>query len=102
MKLVDKYHVVRRDGTVPDWPFLVIGARDPNAPAALRAYADEAEHNGYDSEWIADIRGQADDFERYRREFGDSDPDAPLHRTDDPETVSRIKAGSKRIYPPAD
>jgi len=99
MKLTDKYLVVRRDGTVPDWPYLVMGARDPIVPAALRAYADEAERLGYDAEWIADIRGQAGDFERYRAEHGDGDPDAPLHRTDDPTTVARIKAGSKRVYP---
>jgi hypothetical protein len=99
VKLVDKYLVVRRDGTIPDWPYLVIGARDPNASAALLAYADEAERIGYDAEWIADIRAQAGDFERYREENGDGDPDAPLHRTDDPETVKRIKAGSHRVYP---
>jgi hypothetical protein len=101
MKLWDKFLVVRRDGTVPDWPYLVIGARDPNAPAALRAYADEAERNGIgNQEWWDDIRGQAADFERYRSEHGDGDPEAGPHRPDDPETVARIKAGSHRIYPP--
>jgi hypothetical protein len=99
MKLWDKFLVVRRDGTVPDWPYLVIGARDPAAPAALRAYADEAERLGFDAEFAADVRGQAADFERYRAEHGDGDPDAPAHRPDDPETVSRFKAGSQRIYP---
>ena len=98
-KLWDKYLVVRRDGTVPDFPYLVIGARDPAAPAALRAYADEVEQRGIgDPEWWEDIRGQAADFERYRAENGDGDPEAPPHRPDDPETVSRFKAGSKRIY----
>lgn len=99
MKLFDKFLAVRRDGTVPDWPYLVIGARDPAAPAALRAYADEAERLGMDQEYVNDIRGQAGDFDRYRREHGDGDPDAPAHRPDDPETVARIKAGSHRIYP---
>jgi hypothetical protein len=99
VKLWDKFLVLRRDGTVPDWPYLVIGARDPVAPAALRAYADEAERLGYDAEWVADVRGQADDFERYRAGHGDGDPDAGPHRPDDPETVSRIKAGSHRVYP---
>lgn len=99
MKLFDKFLAVRRDGTVPDWPYLVIGARDPAAPAALRAYADEAERLGMDPEYVNDIRGQAGDFERYRREHGDGDPDAPAHRPDDPETVTRIRAGSHRIYP---
>lgn len=99
MKLWDKFLVIRRDGTVPDWPYLVIGARDPAAPAALRAYADEAGRLGMDAEYCADIRGQADDFDRYRREAGEGDPDAGPHRTDDPEVISRIRAGSHRIYP---
>jgi hypothetical protein len=98
-KLWDKYLVARRDGTVPDWAYLVIGARDPIAPAALRAYADEAERLGIgDREWWDDIRGQAGDFERYRFENGDGDPEGLPHRPDDPETVARIKAGSRRIY----
>lgn len=94
MKLWNKFLVIRRDGSVPDWPYLVIGARDPVAPAALRAYADEAERQGYDSEWVASIRDQASAFERYRELHGDGDPDAPPHRPDDPAVVSRIKAGS--------
>jgi hypothetical protein len=100
MRLWDKYLVVRRDGSVPDFPYLVIGARDPAAPAALRAYADEAERLGIgDPEWWADIRGQALDFERYRAAHGNGDPEAPQHRPDDPGTVARFKAGSRRVYP---
>lgn len=100
MKLVNKYLVLRRDNTVPDFPYFVIGARDPAAPAALRAYAAEAEKLGMDSEFVADLLGQADDYEIFRREHGDGDPDAPLHRTDDPDVVSRITWGSQRIYTP--
>ena len=33
-----KFLVVRRDGSVPHWPHFVLGARDPGAPTALRAY----------------------------------------------------------------
>lgn len=36
-----KYLVKRRDGTVPEWPSFVLGAKDPMAPAALLAYARE-------------------------------------------------------------
>jgi len=97
MKLWDKFLVVRRDGTVPDWPYLVIGARDPAAPAALRAYAAEAQRLGMDAEYVEDIRGQADDFEAYCQEHGAGDPDVGAHRPDDPATVSRLKAGSRRI-----
>jgi hypothetical protein len=99
VRLWDKFLVTRRDGTVPDWPYFVLGARDPAAPAALRAYADEAEKRGMDPAYVADLRFQAADFERYRHEHGDGDPDASPHRPDDPGTVARIKAGSHRIYP---
>jgi hypothetical protein len=99
MKLWDKYLVMRRDGTVPEWPYFVIGAKDPAAPAALRAYADEAERLGMDSAYTADIRGQATDFERYALLYGKADPDAPPHRSDHPAVIGMIKAGSRRIWP---
>lgn len=94
MKLFDKFLVVRRDGTVPDWPYLVIGARDPAAPAALHAYAEAAASYDMDPEFIDDILRLADSFIDYQTEYGSGDPDAPAHRLDDPETVQRIKAGS--------
>lgn len=31
-----KYLVQRRDGTVPDWPWFVLGARDPIAPCKTK------------------------------------------------------------------
>jgi hypothetical protein len=74
-----KFLVLRRDGTVPEWPYLVIGAKDPAAPAALRAYAHAAERLGFDPVYIADIRTLADEFEQYRLEHGSGDPDAPRH-----------------------
>lgn len=86
-----KYLVKRRDGTVPEWPYFVIGAADPVAPTALRAYADEAERLGLDPAYVADVRALAAEFEAYRAERGPGDPDAPRHRTDDPETVALMK-----------
>lgn len=94
MKMWDKYLVLRRDGSVPDWPYLVLGARDPDVPAAIRALASTAEGNGRDPEYVADLLALADSFEAYRRRYGDGDPDAPPHRPDDPAVVARIKAGS--------
>jgi hypothetical protein len=99
-KLWDKYLVLRRDGTVPHWPYFVIAAADPAAPAALLAYAARAEELGMDAGYVADIRGQAGDFDRWRTEHGAGDPDAPRHRTDDPAVVTRIRGGSRRVYPP--
>ncbi len=89
-----KYLVKRRDGTIPDWPSFVLGARDPAAPIALRAYADAAEKlSGFDPAYIADIRWLADEFEKYRQEHGDGDPSAPRHRTDDPATIAEMARG---------
>jgi hypothetical protein len=89
-----KYLVLRRDGTVPDWPYLVMGAADPVVPVALRAYADEAERNGLDPEYVQDIRSLADEFASWRAEHGEGDPDAPRHRVDDPAIIARMKRGA--------
>jgi hypothetical protein len=37
-----KYIVVRADGTLPEWPYFVLGAKDPAASSTLRAYASTA------------------------------------------------------------
>lgn len=89
-----KYLVLRRDNTVPDWLYLVMGAADPVAPEALRAYADGAEKRGLDPQYVADIRALADEFEAWRAEHGNGDPDAPRHRTDDPKIIARMKLGA--------
>ena len=83
--------VKRRDGTVPDWPWFVLGAKDPCSSAALRAYADAAEHRGFDPEYVADIRAMADEWNEYLMIHGVGDPDAPRHRVDDPETVAQME-----------
>lgn len=89
----DKYLVTRRDGTVPEWPRFVLGARDPAAPAALRAYAEAAQAAGMDPEYCQDVWSLAEEFQQYRKDFGSGDPDAPKHREDDPETVARMRLG---------
>lgn len=96
MKLWNKFLVVRRDGSVPEWPYIVIGGRDPAGPAALRAYATAARQLGMDAEYADDIDGLALDFEEYRLTHGDGDPDAPPHRSDDPEVLIRFKRGTER------
>ena len=88
-----KYLVTRRDGSVPEWPNMVFGAKDPAAPAALRAYADEAERRGFDPVYVADVRLLAAQFESYCAEHGKGDPDAPPHRKDDPATVAKMQLG---------
>jgi hypothetical protein len=85
--------VKRRDGTVVEWPSFVIGARDPAAPAALLAYANAAEGLGMAPGYVADIRTLAHEFEIYRLDNGEGDPDRGRHRKDDPETIAEMKFG---------
>jgi len=85
-----KYLVVRRDGTVPEWPHFVLGAFDPCAGRALRAYAKAAREAGYEPEYIASIEDLASDFDRIaatERAKRIADPTAPPHRKDNPLIV---------------
>ena len=88
-----KYLVKRRDGTVPEWPSFVVGAKDPAAPAALRAYASEGEKLGFDAGYCRDVRNLAHEFERYRVVNGNGDPDRGRHRKDDPATIAEMRRG---------
>lgn len=90
MKLFNKFLVLRRDGSVPEWPWLVMGAADPATPHALRAYAEVAGTYGMDPEYCHEIRLLAQRFEDWRRDNWEGDPDAPPHRVDDPAVVSRM------------
>ena len=92
-----KFLVVRRDGSIPHWPHFVIGARDPAAPEALRAYADICERLGYEAEYVASIKELADDFYRYRMAQGDGDPEAPPHRRDVPEVLAAMRGQPSTI-----
>ena len=88
-----KYLVTRRDGTTYPHPNLVLGARDPAAPAGLLGYAAKAEELGMDPKYVANVRSLAPLFEQYRLEHGDGDPDAGPHRKDDPATVAKMVEG---------
>lgn len=88
-----KYLVKRRDGTIPEWPNFVLGAKDPAAPAALKAYTDEAERVGMNAEYIADIRELAFEFAAYRIHCGTGDPDRGRHRKDDVHTIAEMQQG---------
>lgn len=92
-----KFLVVRRDGSVPHWPHFVIGARDPAAPEALRAYADIAERLGFDPEYVASIRELSSDFYAYRLQQGDGDPEAAPHRKDDPRVIAAMRGHDATI-----
>jgi hypothetical protein len=88
-----KYLVKRRDGSVPAWPSFVLGARDPAAPAALRAYADAAAAGQMPAGFVAAVRRLANEFEDYRREHGRGDPERGKHRIDDPTIVQEMRQG---------
>lgn len=88
-----KYLVKRRDGTVVEWPNFVIGAKDPAAPGALRAYAYHAQLHGMNAQYVADVRALADSFAAYREAHGDGDPDRGRHRDDDPDTIGAMRGG---------
>lgn len=89
-----KYLIQRRDGSIPQWPSLVIGGADPAGQVALRAYADEAERLGYDPDLVADIRDLAIEFEEWQRTRGTGDPDAPRHRPDAPDIIELMEQGN--------
>lgn len=88
-----KYLVKRRDGSVVEWPSFVLGARDPAAPFALRAYASCAETLGMSQGYVDAVRRLAGEFEDYCREHREGDPDRGTHRKDDPATVEEMKRG---------
>lgn len=88
-----KYLVLRRDGTIPEWPLLVLGAGDEAAAHALTAYAHKAAELGWDPEYVADIHALAEEFHQWRATHGDGDPDAPRHRQDNPEIIKLMTKG---------
>jgi hypothetical protein len=92
-----KFLVVRRDGTVPHWPHFVLGARDPAAPAALRAYARECERLHFDPEYVESISDLIADFVDYRNAHGDGDPEAPPHRHDNMQVIQAMRGGDATI-----
>jgi hypothetical protein len=88
-----KYLVKRRDGSVPEWPSFVLGARDPAAPAALRAYASAAEALHMPRGFADSVRKLADEFEAYRLKHGRGDPERGKHRVDDPAIIADMRRG---------
>jgi hypothetical protein len=60
--------VLRRDGTTPQWPFVVMHALDPAAPGALRAYAYQSFIHRAPERYRDDVLALADSFEAYRAE----------------------------------
>ncbi len=91
-----KFLVVRRDGTIVEWPHFVLGGKDPCSPKALLAYAREAERVGYDLDYAKGVIEVAKLLGEFRKEHGDGDPDAGPHRTDDPRIIKAMREGAGR------
>lgn len=95
-----KYLVLRRDGTAPEWPYFVLGAKDPAAPKALFEYAAECKRQGMDPQYVRDVQDMANAWILYQNDLIDldapnlglGDPDAPPHRKDNPETVALMRS----------
>jgi hypothetical protein len=90
-KIWEKFLVFRRDGSVPEWPYIVMGGRDPFTPYAVRAYARAAANgtpdNHADPEYVKSLYALADLMDAYRTEHGEGDPAAPKHRHDDVDLI---------------
>lgn len=86
-----KYLVVRRDGTLPQWPYFVLGGADPYAREALWAYADAIETQQGDKEYADSVRQLAEDFENWRIDNVTGDPIAPPHRKDEPSVIDAME-----------
>ncbi len=89
-----KYLVVRRDGTVPEWPHFVLGGFDPCAEAALHAYAHEAARRGLEVDYTQSVHELAVDFGLLATTpaaVAKADPDAPPHRHDNPAVLAMMR-----------
>jgi hypothetical protein len=86
----NKYLVLRRDATMPEWPWLVLGAADPASASAIRALADESERLGLNPDYVRDLRVLADRFFQWWLDHEPGDPDAGPHRVDHPAVVAML------------
>lgn len=96
-----KYLIMRRDGTVFPEPNFVLGARDPAAPIALRAYADACEKLGVGNpQYVKEVRELADRMEEIRSVRGNGDPGKGPHRIDHPLVIEQMLRPDRRILAP--
>lgn len=89
-----KYLVLRRDDTVPKWPWFVLGARDPAAAWALWFYSWVAWLYGMNRGYCQGCARKAKHFAEYRKQYGVGDPDMGRHRPDDPAVIARMREGN--------
>ncbi len=111
-----KYLVIRRDGTVVEWPSFVLGARDEDAETCLQVYgllklmtpdqkgvfldeladrcnAARSDPHAQNISFYDSVMDFAEEWHLYRMDHGDGDPLMGAHRKDDPETIAKMKKG---------
>lgn len=88
-----KYLVLRRDNTVPDWPWFVLGARDPMAAWALWVYSWLGIFFTRNWSYLRGVNRLSWDFYDHRMLFGKGDPEKGPHREDDPWVIYRMRHG---------
>jgi hypothetical protein len=95
---INKFLIVRHDGSVPAWPHFTLGARDKYSIDALLAYAKAVFDDPQgDHEYASSVMELANDFRRYRNEFGHGDPFAAPHRKEDPAVMRALRGGVSTI-----
>lgn len=74
-----KYIVVRTDGTLPDWPYFVIGAKDPAAASTIRNYASTALAINGDHDYHENVKDLSRRFGVWKAadEHGVASPEMP-------------------------
>lgn len=86
-----KYLVLRRDGTVLDGPYFVLGCRDKAAPAALREYVRIWERWGsVGTQYNIDVLQIAGMMERARAKLGTDAPANRGERVDNPRVIEQM------------
>lgn len=78
--------VLRRDGTAVEERFFVVFLQDPCAEACIKAYANDAVNHNFADKFIEDVYDLAEEAGGISSE--NSDPDAALHRVDDPRILA--------------
>lgn len=71
----EKYLVIRKDGSIPRWPYFVLSANDPASQAALEAYIAEARKLEYGSRYLRELESIADIFATFDAEGKPDEPD---------------------------
>lgn len=56
---VVRFDLLDRHGRPIEKPYFVLSLKDPCAPAVLKAFAEEAERQGYDAQEVSEIRETA-------------------------------------------